>query len=463
MTTVPTDTASGVRTAGQWFLARPNLQVLIDALRADGRQVIGPTVADGTIVLDEIERRRPAAGRLARRPGARALPADEDRERPALRLHRRSREPEALDVPAARAALGRRARRWVGRVPVGPRPRRPGSPSSASARASSPASASRTGSSGWAGRRRGLPRPTRRGPRRSRSSAPSPAARASAPRWARGRRSADGADLVLAELDDGFVIRSGARPARPSSPGCRSTAATRSRSSPRASRSHAVRDAIGRPVETDGLHDRLLAQLGQPALAADRRALPDVRELHARLPDLLLHERRPALRPRRRRQRATSAIWDSCFTRRLRARSPAATSGAAPQDRYRQWLTHKFATWIDQFGTFGCVGCGRCITWCPVGIDVRGSSRPSRRRSIPTLSADLAPRPRPHAGRADRDRPGVTLRASRETVDSVTLDLGDLDPALLGGRARPVRHGRPARLPARRPSPSRASDPTASS
>jgi ferredoxin len=33
-------------------------------------------------------------------------------------------------------------------------------------------------------------------------------------------------------------------------------------------------------------------------------------------------------------------------------------------------MTHKLATWIDQFGTSGCVGCGRCITWCPVGIDI---------------------------------------------------------------------------------------------
>ncbi len=34
------------------------------------------------------------------------------------------------------------------------------------------------------------------------------------------------------------------------------------------------------------------------------------------------------------------------------------------------WVTHKLASWIDQFGTSGCVGCGRCITWCPVGIDL---------------------------------------------------------------------------------------------
>ena len=40
------------------------------------------------------------------------------------------------------------------------------------------------------------------------------------------------------------------------------------------------------------------------------------------------------------------------------------------RSRYRQWLTHKFDAWHLQFGTSGCVGCGRCITWCPVGIDV---------------------------------------------------------------------------------------------
>jgi ferredoxin len=43
---------------------------------------------------------------------------------------------------------------------------------------------------------------------------------------------------------------------------------------------------------------------------------------------------------------------------------------ASLASRYRQWLTHKFSTWYEQFGSSGCVGCGRCITWCPVGIDV---------------------------------------------------------------------------------------------
>src|SRR5579859_6645603 len=61
--------------------------------------------------------------------------------------------------------------------------------------------------------------------------------------------------------------------------------------------------------------------------------------------------------------------WDSCFTldHSYLHGGPVRTS---TKSRYRQWMTHKLATWQDQFGTSGCVGCGRCIAWCPVGIDI---------------------------------------------------------------------------------------------
>lgn len=61
--------------------------------------------------------------------------------------------------------------------------------------------------------------------------------------------------------------------------------------------------------------------------------------------------------------------WDSCFTMDFSYIHGGPVRGSA-KARYRQWMTHKLATWIDQFGTSGCVGCGRCITWCPVGIDI---------------------------------------------------------------------------------------------
>jgi sulfhydrogenase subunit beta (sulfur reductase) len=61
--------------------------------------------------------------------------------------------------------------------------------------------------------------------------------------------------------------------------------------------------------------------------------------------------------------------WDSCFNLSHSYVHGGSVRQSA-KSRYRQWLTHKFGTWWDQFGVSGCVGCGRCITWCPVGIDV---------------------------------------------------------------------------------------------
>lgn len=62
-------------------------------------------------------------------------------------------------------------------------------------------------------------------------------------------------------------------------------------------------------------------------------------------------------------------VWDTCFSLNF-SYIVGGSVRASPKARYRQWMMHKLATWIDQFGSSGCVGCGRCITWCPVGIDI---------------------------------------------------------------------------------------------
>jgi ferredoxin len=66
--------------------------------------------------------------------------------------------------------------------------------------------------------------------------------------------------------------------------------------------------------------------------------------------------------------------WTSCYTLDFSYIHGGSVRSSA-KSRYRQWLTHKLATWHDQFGTSGCVGCGRCITWCPVGIDITAEVR----------------------------------------------------------------------------------------
>ncbi len=61
--------------------------------------------------------------------------------------------------------------------------------------------------------------------------------------------------------------------------------------------------------------------------------------------------------------------WDSCFNLDFTYMGGGHTRHSF-KSRYRQWMTHKLSTWHDQFDTSGCVGCGRCITWCPEGIDI---------------------------------------------------------------------------------------------
>ena len=69
--------------------------------------------------------------------------------------------------------------------------------------------------------------------------------------------------------------------------------------------------------------------------------------------------------------------WDSCFTLDF-SNIHGGSVRMSNRSRYRHWMVHKLATWVDQFGSMGCVGCGRCITWCPVGIDITEEVRSIR-------------------------------------------------------------------------------------
>jgi ferredoxin len=66
---------------------------------------------------------------------------------------------------------------------------------------------------------------------------------------------------------------------------------------------------------------------------------------------------------------ARHRVWDSCFSLG-HSYLHGGSVRESVRSRYRQWITHKLASWQDQFGSSGCVGCGRCITWCPAGIDL---------------------------------------------------------------------------------------------
>ena len=129
-----------------------------------------------------------------------------------------------------------------------------------------------------------------------------------------------------------------------------------------------VSEHMGREIETDGIKELLYENAEHPRwddVAARCLACANCTMV---CPTCFCFttEDRPSLDGDRAERWRT---WDSCFSLGYSYihGGPIRTSTRA---RYRQWMTHKLATWIDQFGSSGCVGCGRCITWCPVGIDI---------------------------------------------------------------------------------------------
>lgn len=133
---------------------------------------------------------------------------------------------------------------------------------------------------------------------------------------------------------------------------------------------------MGRCLETDGLKEALYANLEHPrwdevatrCLSCGNCTMVCPTCFCATVEDVTDLGGEIAERWRR---------WDSCFTL-ASSYIHGGTVRSSARSRYRQWMTHKLATWVDQFGTFGCVGCGRCITWCPVGIDITEEARAIR-------------------------------------------------------------------------------------
>jgi sulfhydrogenase subunit beta (sulfur reductase) len=178
-----------------------------------------------------------------------------------------------------------------------------------------------------------------------------------------------GFDLALTELDGGtFLARAGTAPGEEvlrSLPTRAATAAEEVEADRQRERTEA---SMARQVDTGGIRDLLYRNLEHPRWNEVAEACLACGNCTSVCPTCFCTDVVDAATlqgdvAERRRE------WASCFTlefSHLAGHDVRSSVGA----RYRQWLTHKFAGWIDQFGTSGCVGCGRCITWCPVGIDV---------------------------------------------------------------------------------------------
>ncbi len=239
-----------------------------------------------------------------------------------------------------------------------------------------------------------------------------------------------GFDIALIELDDGYVARAGSDAGQQLLERLGLDAASSVQMHAAAGVGVEARATMSEQlgVTRDGLRDRLMAQLestgwdevAERCLACTNctMACPtcfctDVKQTS----DLMGTETR------------SEREWASCFTLDF-ARVAHGNFRPGVKDRYRQWLTHKFSTWVDQFGSYGCVGCGRCITWCPVGIDVRQAL--ARIAPVkPPLEGTL--QPVPVSANPGRYSIGTVAELWPETKNVYTLRLKDLPEAVCRG------------------------------
>ncbi len=175
-------------------------------------------------------------------------------------------------------------------------------------------------------------------------------------------------DLALAELDEGFLVETGSRAGEAVAGRLPLTPATV------AQRRRAEREIFEatkcqrRRLPARKLRDALFANLEHPHWEKIATRCLACGNCTAVCPTCFCHATYalPSLDGTESEQRRK---WDSCFTQE-HSYIHGLIIRPDTRNRYRQWLTHKLGSWHDQYGRSGCVGCGRCIAWCPVGIDI---------------------------------------------------------------------------------------------
>ena len=178
-----------------------------------------------------------------------------------------------------------------------------------------------------------------------------------------------GFDVAMTELDEGFVVRTGSPAGAALIASLELAPADPSASEAAAEVVAGARRAMGMPTDMAGVADGARRVAGHPEWAAVADRCLGCTNCTLVCPTCFC----TSVVQRSDLDGTTSTAertWDSCFSDGF-AKVAGGSFRPRRKDRYRQWLTHKFSTWWDQFGSSGCVGCGRCIAWCPVGIDVR--------------------------------------------------------------------------------------------
>jgi ferredoxin len=177
-------------------------------------------------------------------------------------------------------------------------------------------------------------------------------------------------DLALTELDEpaGFVVRAGSATGSAVLAALALPDASAAALATEASAYAACASEMTRSLPRDRVRDLLYANLDHPRWDEVAERCVSCGNCTMVCPTCFCHAVRdePSLDLR---TSVRVREWNSCFDP-AHAQIHGLNFRPHIRERYRQWLVHKLATWVDQFDTSGCVGCGRCITWCPVGIDL---------------------------------------------------------------------------------------------